>query len=115
MSYGGLSKAAEGCARLSDTTALVQMVKTLGEINLVLGNFELYGNWDKKLAADANKIFADATDLDQPGEVAVDQTNKETDTIRSDQANGMMNTLVEGRKQVLALFGSNLSSSLFNA
>ena len=88
------------------------MVKTLGEINLVLGNFELYGNWDKKLAADANKIFADATDLDQPGEVAVDQTNKETDTIRSDQANGMMNTLVEGRKQVLALFGSNLTNTL---
>lgn len=109
MSYAGLGKAAEGVSVLSDANSVAQMVKTLGEIDLVSANFKLYGNFDDLLARDANNIFADSTDPDNSGQVAVDETQKEMDTNRSDQANGTMNTLVEGRKQVISVFGNNLT------
>jgi|GEM_PF-3605847 len=109
MSNAGLMAAAIGVGSLANANDTVQALKAKGAVNLVTINLELYDEFDKKLADDANDIYAYSVDPDDTGKVAAAQTQKEIDTNQSDQANGMMNSLIEDRKQVVGAFGNNLT------
>lgn len=109
MSYAEIARAAEGVSVLADANDEAQLIGTEGVISLATVSFGLYENFDKKLAEDANTIFADSSNPDDPGQVGVDQAIKEIDTQQSDKANGIMNTVIEGSKEQLQVLGNNLT------
>jgi hypothetical protein len=108
MSNAGLATVFSAVGNLLDANDDAQTFKTEGTADLVLVNFELYHNWDAVLQEDANTALADSVLPDNQSQVAVDQAKRQTDTTQSEKENGMMETLVETRKQELELVGNNL-------
>jgi hypothetical protein len=105
MSFGGLAKVAEGVASLADANDDAQLAAGLAAIDLISVNSALYEAWNAQIAKDANAALADFGNV---AKVAFDQAKKQDDTTKSEEENGMMEALLETKKQNLELLSSNL-------